>query len=499
MADETLTIDAPETASSAPASDAGTGGSTGIVESTSDLLNLVDDNMFSDVFDSAAGEDGEDAAGEDDQPSDLETEDDETGDEEELGDKEPEPIKDVKPAATDELPEGVTRGKDRNGKAGLFVEDSRWKNIYSNHQLVQKVSEALGEPATEAALVQRHEALVSNERMYHDLTSADPEQQSEVLGFFLDKMAAAKEAGEISVDASIPLAESFYKTLRDKSPDGYAKLRYTAARDLLHELFTEAAEKGDEDLRRSSLHLARALAQVPGDLKDFPQVAALVRSAGYPFPMKAEMAGFKRQPTDPMEMLRAENARLRGQIEGNTGTSQAAQLKTWAADTNVAVEKGIVDDAVKPALASVEQSWKQYPTEFKELVVDRLHRQVLDVLKADEGFNDRIKRLSSLARRAPSAQRRSELGQQIQTAFVNRAKLAVEATKRPVLEFAANRLKERADQSHDRRQASQKRTAPNGANGTVPRSIVPKTAMEFPNGEFDPAVAVKHALTLLGR
>jgi hypothetical protein len=129
--------------------------------------------------------------------------------------------------------------------------------------------------------------------------------------------------------------------------------------------------------------------------------------------------------------------------------------------------------------------------------VDRLHRKVTETIRADAGFNQRIKLLNDQAKRAASAQRREEIGQSIKQAYVNRARLAVDVLKKPILEFAANRLKERADQNHARRQGAQNRTAPKGATGTVPRSLAPNNLIQMPDGVFDPATAVKQACQLL--
>lgn len=79
--------------------------------------------------------------------------------------------KETKPPADrqrpEELPEGVTRGKNSNGKPELLVEDSRWKNIYNNHQMVQQVSEILEEPATVGSLELRNDAYMTQERLFN--------------------------------------------------------------------------------------------------------------------------------------------------------------------------------------------------------------------------------------------------------------------------------------------------------------------------------------------
>jgi hypothetical protein len=401
-------------------------------------------------------------------------------------------------APQEELPEGVVQGRDSNGKQGLFVEPSRWKNIYGNHQLVQQVSEALGEPATLEGLQLRNDAYIAQERLYTDLTSGDLESQSKVLDYFFDEMARARDEGEIAGDATVPLAQTFYQTMRDRSDDGFATLRMMAARDLVGEIFQEAAATGDESLWLSAQHLARALSNVGKEVTDISQVRSMAQRMGIPFYTKAEMQSLTaRNGSDMLAQVRAENERLRAQIEGRSTTSQAAQFDDWFTGMSQSVNQAVLDEAVKPALAPVEKAWSQFPDDYNRLVVEPLHREVAKTVRADQGFKARIDLLHAQARRAASAQRRNAIGQQIQQAYVNRAKLAADAVKKPILQFAANRLKEQADQNHARRQVAQNRTAPRGQSGTVPRSILPNNFPQM-GDVYDPKVAVQQAARLLG-
>lgn len=395
-----------------------------------------------------------------------------------------------------ELPEGVLRGKDRNGKPGLFVEESRWNNIYGNHKLVEQISGVLGEQASLEALQLRNDAYIAQERLYNDLTSGDAATQGKVIDYFLDEMARAREEGEVANDATIPFAQTVYSVLREKSPDAYANLRMLAARDLIGEMFEEAAAHEDKSLWLSAQHFARALANVDKGVTDIGQISSIAERMGIPFFTMPEKGLSRRSEQDGFSRLRAENERLRAQIEGRAVTSQAAQFDSWYSGMSQSVNKAVLDEAVKPALASVESTWKQFPDDYNRLVIDPLHREVVKTIRADEGFKARIELLHAQAKRAASAQRRDEIGRQIQQAYINRAKLAAEAVKKPILQFAATRLKEQADQNHARLQNGQNRTGPRGTAGTVPRPLLPKNGVEM--GEYyDPKVAVRQALALL--
>jgi hypothetical protein len=106
--------------------------------------------------------------------------------------------------------------------------------------------------------------------------------------------------------------------------------------------------------------------------------------------------------------------------------------------------------------------------------------------------------LKEQALRATSAQKRTEFGQAIKTAYLNRAKLAVDAVKGAIYRDAAEFFQERVNQRRDRREAAQNRTAPSGTNGTVPRTVLPKDLVDFKDGVFDSDTAVRQARQLLG-
>jgi hypothetical protein len=298
----------------------------------------------------------------------------------------------------------------------------------------------------------------------------------------------------------VPMAQTFYSTLREKSPDGYASLRFTAARDLLTEMFTEAAERGDENLRLSAQHFARVLAGVDGNVTDARQVAQIARSRGVPFYTKDEMPALKQRggAADPVEALRQENARLRAERDGTSTTNAAAQRQQWIQETDRSVAEAIQNDAVKPALAAVEKEWSKFPQQFQRLVADPLHRQVVDVIKQDKAFEGKIRLLKEQALRATSAQKRTEFGQAVRNAYLNRARLAVDAVKGTIYREAAEFFQERVNQRRERREAAQTRTAPSGTNGTVPRTVLPKDLVDFKDGVFDSDTAVRQARQLLG-
>lgn len=481
------------------------------VESGADLVASVPTDFFSDIptgndaptpESSEGAGDGEietlDAPGSvEGQPAEEPAEEPEEPAEEPVE----EPTEPVEPpvvqAQADELPEGVVKGKDRNGKEGLFVEPNRWKTIYDNHKLIQQTTELLGEPVTAEALQVRNEAFLAQERLFNDVTSGDPAAQSAVLGYFLDEMSRAREEGAVGVDASIPFATTFYNTVKQRAPEAYAGLRMQAAKDLLGEMFHEAAEKGDDSLFLSAQHFARTIAGFGKEVTDVAQMRAAAERAGLPFYTKAEMQGLARG-SDPVVQLRAENARLNAQLNGRETNNQTAQFSQWFNGTKTAVNDAIVKDAITPALESVAKAWEKFPADYKRLVVDPLHSEVKAALKSNESFGREIDALHAQARRATSAQVRDRIGQQIQQKYVNRARLAADSKKGEILKFAANWLKEQSQSSHARRQDAQSRTAPRASASAPPRSLLPGNVPQFQNGEYDTATALKQAMAALG-
>lgn len=452
--------------------------SSPVMESSRDMMAMAPTDLFAEVSDTPPAEDGEESS----EPETFETPEElpETPTEPDT-DEEPEP--EEKPIVEDkgkkkdettpeELPEGVKRGKDRNGKDGLFVEENRWNTIHGNHKLVQQASGIFGEPATIEALQLRNEALIQNDRLFNNLNSADPTAQASVVDYILSEMADAYKTGEVGTDPAVPFAKTLYDTFKTKSPDAYAQVRLSAARDLAEELFHEAAMTGDKALFTSAQHMVRKIAGFGPEASDMNQVRAAAQKMGIPIHSWDEANTLKRGP-DPVAALRAENEALKSKVNGGVPQNQAAQFGAWQNETNKAIHSSISEGAIKPALESVAKGWEKFPSDYQRLVVEPLHREVTKIMNSDEGFKGKIESLKAQAKRAVSAQVRASLTEQVKTAYTNRAKQAVDVAKKDILPFAATFLKERSDSTHARRSDAQTRTAPSGKGGTVPKSLIP--------------------------
>lgn len=402
--------------------------------------------------------------------------------------------------ADEALEDGITKGKNKAGKEGYFLENNRYKNVYQNHQLVQQATERLGEPLTLDKLETLNAAFLGQERLFNNLASADPASQGDVVNFLLSEMKGAQEAGEVGADPTIPFAETVYTALRDQSPEGYATLRFMGAKDFIGEMFDHAARTGDQALYNSAMHFGRALAGIGPKAPDVTdaQYAQHVREvtgrSGIPFHLPDEAEGLVRGE-DPATQLARENAELRAQLNGRSQTSTTEQFKTWDQTTRQGVNKAILD-TVKPALVSAEAAWKQFPTDYNDLVVDRLNRLVSQDVAGDAVLNQRANELNEQARRATSPQVRQRIGEQIKDLFSNRAKIAVAKHSPAVLKFAAESLKGRSDATHDRRAGAQTRTVPKGPSAPVQRSIMPEMPA-FKNGTYDSTTAYKQAQRML--
>ncbi len=478
----------------------------GTVETGADLVATVEPNFFDDVTpDTPAIETSPDATTDDvietpadiDPPSETAVDDEPPADDEETPEEEPVAAAPADPNA-EALPDGVSKGKDRNGKEGLFVTPERWKTIYDgSHKTIQQVSEIIGEPATLESLQLREQAFQAQEMLFNDINSGDPKAQAKVVNYFLDQMNTARESGETGIDATVPFAQTFYAAVKEKSPDGYANLRLMGARDLATELFDAAARNGDPDLFTSVQHIVRAITGAPKGT-DSAGVRAIAERMGIPFHSKAEMANLAKG-ADPVQQLRQRNQELEAQLNGRTTTSQAAQFKSWQTETETSIDQGIAEDAVQPALAAVAKAWEKFPNEYKANVVDKLHSKVAEIVMADPRLKAKVSALQNRAKMATSAQVRAQLATEIRQAYTNRAKLAADpqgGTFRAVINDANKILTGLSNSTHARRSAAQGRTAPTrGAQGSVNRSITPGSGM--PNGIFDPSVAVRQGAEAL--
>jgi hypothetical protein len=399
--------------------------------------------------------------------------------EEPVEEPEAEPQAEPEPPA-DDLPEGVRHGKDRSGKEGLWVEPSRWATIYDNgYKVLKQFEQIAGGPLTEEAFKVYNRAYMGQERLFSDLLSGEPESQGKVLQYFLEEGARALGEGEIGKDPAIPLAQTFYDTIKTH-PEAYANLRMQAARDLVNEMYEEFGKSGNRDGWISVGHLANAL--------------------GMPYRKAEDLQTFAATQADPLAAKDKRIQELETQLNGRQVNNQAAQLDQWANDTKQKVTQAVLSDAVSPALAETKAAWEKVQggkEAFAELVEGKLHSAVRQTLKEDARFLDRIKLLDQNARRAPSAQKRAEYAEQIRQTYVNRAKLAVDALKPGIMQDAARFFKAGNDANHQRRQAAQSQRTPQGTASPVPRSIAPANLVSGAGDRFDPGEAARQTARLI--
>lgn len=406
-------------------------------------------------------------------------------------------------AKTDDeaLPDGVTRGKDRKGKPGLFLTEQRYETFHGNHKLAQEAAKLIGEPLTLEGVRIRNEALLGSERLWTNLTSGDPDAQGDVIDTILKEMREAQDVGATAVDPSVPFADTFYEKLRDGAPDAYAQIRLKAARELIQEMYELAAETGNDSLKMSMRHLAAGVVKAgskPANMtpEQFVKyVKAKADAASLPFYDDDQVPALVKPPVSAEQQRIAELEAQLDRVKAPVA-DPAAQFGTWRDGNIKEVNAAVFDGAIKPALASVEGSWKDFPDDYKRLVVSPLHSEVARIVKADTGLKLRIDELQASARRAVSEQVRANIGEQIKQLYVSRAKLAAEEVKGPIIEFAGKSLKGRSDANHERRNGAQTRTAPKGQSAPVRKSALPDMP-QFKNNEFDPKIAAQQAARLL--
>lgn len=401
----------------------------------------------------------------------------------------------------EELDEGTIKVKDREGKYKYRLDESRYKTVYGNHQLVQQATDTIGEPLTLDVVKDLHERSLAHERLWDHITSGDPAQQGHVLNEVIQQMKDAQASGETGVDPTVPFAQTVYDTLRDQAPEAYNHLRFQAARDTVGDLFEMAASAKDGLLFGSAQRLAATMAGVgpkPADMSD-AQYAAVIREAtsrqGIPFHTMNEMDSLTRGE-DPVSAAQRRITELETQLNGRTGTSQTEQFNNWHRANTQTVNQSIDKDVVLPALASYAEAWKTFPEDYQKQVMKPLQDAVTAAIQGDTALRGRLNELNGKARRATSEQARTQIGSEIQQIVANRARLAVDKAKGPILKTAAEWLKWRSQQTNTRRAAAQTRTAPQGQSSPVRQSALP-TTIGFKNGVFDSATALKQATAAL--
>ena len=358
-------------------------------------------------------------------------------------------------AATDKLPEGVRKIKDRQGNEGLFVTPERWKEIYEqSYRPMQEMSEMIGEPLTSDALQYRHRALMANEQMQNDLMSGDPALQSNVFKYFADTFAQARANGDIGHNPMVPLAEAFYNTLRDTDQEAYASLRFKQAADLVEEMYDAAAQAKDRNLYLSASHVARALGMKYRPDGEFEKLAA--------------------QPQDPSASLRAENERLRQESVARAAADRKSQYDYFFNQTKQSVQQAVYQNAVLPTIPpEAVKAWEKFPTQYEANVLKPINQKVAEIIGQDKGFTQVINQLNRRAEMATTAQARQAIHDEIVERYENRARLAARNVAPQILREAAEKLKTDNQKAHQRHQAAAQQRGPKGPQNPVPRSLVP--------------------------
>lgn len=484
------------------------------VHSSSDLLSGIDStSLFAGI--DAISSDGietepdapeiEDAPVEDEPlteqaPAESEQPKDDTPVDEPVADAPPAEVPPVDPTA-EELPEGVRKGKDSKGKEKYFLEPNRYETFHGHHKLVQEATAALGEPLTIDNIKLHADAYDKQEMLFNNLASGLPEEQGSVVKALIDEMKLAHTEGEVGIDPTIPFADSVYDNLRDHAPEAYDRLNLRAARTLLQDMYTAAAQSNNIQLFSSAQHIAKTLAGIgdkPANMTPDQWVSHIREATSrmeLPFYVTGEMQGMAKGE-DPLVIANRKIQELESKVNGRSETGTAEQWNTWQMNHVKEVNQAVLNDAVKPILASVEEAWKNYPADFKRLVDDPLNREVAAAVKADPALKAKVQAHLQRAQRATSEQVRQSIGKQIQQLYVDRAKLALDTVKVPILKFAATVLKGRSDTNHERREGAQTRTTPKGASAPVKESLLPPT-IGFKGGVYDSTTALRQAAQLL--
>lgn len=399
--------------------------------------------------------------------------------EEPLSDDEPLPLEEAaKPA--DELPEGVKRGKDRNGKEGLWLTPNRYDEFHGAHRTMRDYAEVIGEAVTPESLDLRQRAFMGQERLYTNLNSGDPALQADVIGHFFNEFRRAHQTGQVASNPAVPFAQEFYKQVKS-DPDAYASLRMEAANDLLKEMKDVAGESQNVNLWRS--------------------VAWVAKQLGMEYSPEVEMQNFVSRKSDPLHQANTRIQELQTQLNGRQAADSTAQYESWKANLAQTNAKAITDEALIPSISEEQRTaWAKFPAQFQNLVIAPLNKQVRDVIAKDAGFQERLTILGKQAERATSAQVRANIANEIQRLYVNRARVAAGALNGPLLKEAGALLHQQNQSVHQRRQTAKNQNSPQGSRTQVPRSLIPESVV---NGNragtsFNVNDAVRDSMRLVG-
>lgn len=362
-----------------------------------------------------------------------------------------------KPA--EELPEGV-EVKDRgDGKKTYTVRETQFNKLITADRTLRGIEESIGEPLTKELVQDLHEAKLSNDKMYTDFLSGDPQRAgNSILQYFKGLADHAMRNGEVQHNPFAALVMQMPQYLRQADPRGYEYQQKAYARETIDGLYQQAADSGNEDLLRAAQWVDKT---VFGGFKKAADLAA--------------------QKVDPLSQRESQVAAREKAILDRQQQETAERWSHFAESTNTAVGTTRSEE-IDGVLAPIKDAYKEFPSVF-EGYKERLNSIARDALNKDQRWADYRNSTFERAKSAATEQVR----QSLQADYLNRYRAKVKAilspaanpTVKKMLDEGAAAVKTMADTNRQRLAAAAQRREPGGSGATKQNSVLPA---RVPNG-----------------
>jgi hypothetical protein len=377
----------------------------------------------------------------------------------------------------EQLEDGV-RVVERNGKKEYRLSDTRYPVFLESLHLRRELEQRLvpdsvdGKPVSvddiRSALKLREDTYLGNQDMHLDFKAGDAVKYTDDKGtpischqafikHWIEQGQKAIQNGDATEDPFIGLAATLFDTAAKSHPEAYAQIQSRAARQLLDDVYEEAANqmaanKDDTNLFYAAQHFEKLLFSkyrksdgsevvVQREQRQQPRRSQPQNGNG-PQPVARPDAGTQRWDNFRVKTDTDSKSAIRTEVEGSLAEIKNAYVKAGLPDTY-------------------------------EAVLDRLNSLVHKELKGDAEWQRQLRIELRNAQISNSEQRRQQIGEIIARRHATRAKQIIARSIGAIKAEASKALKVNLDAAHGRRAAAQEKRTPAGG-GPAPRgSLIP--------------------------
>jgi len=382
-----------------------------------------DDSDTEDADEDSAEDDSEGDEEESDEDGD-EGEEEPDGDEEESDEEESGEEESSDEGEDEDLPEGVTVRKSKDGKKEWSYPEERGRTIHAGYAKARDAEEILDRELTKETVEELKTAADSMEWMRLDFASGTPSLQANVFKHFLRQSDAMRKSGEIAADPVPAAAETFLDVIEANHPDAGARITNRIVQREIQRIYAKAKKDGNQNLFNAITHLDNDWNNKFEKWDEYKVPDNLPKEVRKPAQPSADSGQDLQQANDKFvdTALESVGKAIREEVDG------------FLSDYK-------------------DRVYKKYPERMKNVTL-RLRQEIKDAIQRDANWRKQNEQFFSRASLTQSERIRDEITGQIVARYAAKAKKVL-AENRKVISEDIQHLKDTAEAQKRRAQKGQ--------------------------------------------